>query len=274
MKENVEPAAGKEKESGRLPFSVPAQGNKKLKKLLHGINNDPELFQLWRCANVNAVDRIGISDHGEIHIRIVANAALRILRLLLKGGVESSVVKHHLMENDDAEIIVVLAACLHDIGIAIHRDDHERYSLILAYPKARQLLSQLYKEPELTIVTAEVIHAVIAHNTAESCLTIEAGVLKVADALDMKEGRSRIPFEAGQVNIHSVSAQAVKAVDILKGDILPLKIVVTLSNSAGIFQVDELLRRKLRNSTLEPYVEVVAKIDGESERKLIHEHRF
>ncbi|MBW2592704.1 MAG: HD domain-containing protein [Deltaproteobacteria bacterium] len=274
MKEDVAPAAGKEKERCRLPFSVPTQGNKKLKKLLNGINNDPELLQLWRCANVNAVDRIGISDHGEIHIRIVANAALRILRLLLKGGVESSVVKHHLMENDDAEIIVVLAACLHDIGIAIHRDDHERYSLILAYPKARQLLSQLYEEPELTIVTAEVIHAVIAHNTAESCLTVEAGVLKVADTLDMKEGRSRIPFEAGQVNIHSVSAQAVEAVDILKGDSLPLKIVVTLSNSAGIFQVDELLRRKLRNSTLEPYVEVVAKIDGVSERKLIHEHRF
>ena len=274
MQKHVAPAAGKEKERCRLPFNVPTQGNKKLKQLLDGINNDPELLQLWRCANVNAVDRIGISDHGEIHIRIVANAALRILRLLLKGGVESSVVKHHLMENDDAEIIVVLAACLHDIGIAIHRDDHERYSLILAYPKARQLLSQLYKEPELTIVTAEVIHAVIAHNTAESCLTVEAGVLKVADTLDMKEGRSRIPFEAGQVNIHSVSAQAVEAVDILKGDSLPLKIVVTLSNSAGIFQVDELLRRKLKNSTLEPYVEVVAKIDGVSERKLIHEHRF
>lgn len=274
MKERATPAAGTEKESCRLPFNVPPQGNKKLKKLLEYINNDQELLQLWRCANVNAVDRSGISDHGEIHIRIVANAALRILRLLLKGGVEPSVVKHHFLENDDAEIIVVLAACLHDIGIAIHRDDHERYSLIFAYPKARQLLSQLYKEPELTIMTAEVIHAVIAHNAAESCLTIEAGVLKVADTLDMKEGRSRIPFEAGQVNIHSVSAQAVEAVSISKGDVLPLKIVVTLSNSAGIFQVDELLRRKLRNSTLGPYIEVVAMINGESEKKLIHEHRF
>ncbi len=257
-----------------MSFSVPSQGNKKLKKLLANINNDQELLQLWRCANVNAVDRSGISDHGEIHIRIVANAALKILRLLCKGGIEPSVVKHHDMENDDAEIIVVLAACLHDIGIAIHRDGHERYSLILAYPKARQLLSQLYEEPALTTMAAEVIHAVIAHNAEESCLSIEAGVLKVADTLDMKEGRSRIPFEAGQVNIHSVSAQAVEAVEIMKGDSLPLKIVVTLANSAGIFQVDELLRRKLKNSTLEPHVEVVAKIERESEIKLIVEHKF
>ncbi len=274
MNENLASANSKEKENDRVSFSVPPQGNKKLKKLLKIINNDQELIQLWRCANVNAVDRSGISDHGEIHIRIVANAALRMMRLLAKGGVEYSVVKHHAMDNDDAEIIVVLAACFHDIGIAIHRDDHERYSLILAYPKARQLLSQLYEEPDLTVMTAEVIHAVIAHNTDESCLTIEAGVLKVADTLDMKEGRSRIPFEAGEVNIHSVSAQAVESVEILRGDKLPLKIVVSLANSAGIFQVDELLRRKLKNSTLESHVEVVAKIDGKSEKKLIHEHKF
>ncbi len=274
MKDNLVSTAGKEKEGPRVPFSVPTQGNKKLKRLLQRINNDQELLQLWRCANVNAVDRSGISDHGEIHIRIVANAALKILRLLVKGGIEPSAVKHHAMENDDAEIIVVLAACFHDIGIAIHREDHERYSLILAYPKARQLLCHLYEEPALTIMTSEVIHAIIAHNAGESCLTIEAGVLKVADTLDMKEGRSRIPFEAGQVNIHSISAQAVEAVEILKGDSRPLKIVVTLANSAGIFQVDELLCRKLNNSTLEPYVEVVARIDGEVERKLIHEHRF
>ncbi len=274
MESNLMSTASKEKESSRIPFNVPSQGNKKLKKLLKLINKDQELLQLWRCANVNAVDRCGISDHGEIHIRIVANAALKILRILIKGGIEPSVVKDHAMEKDDAEIIVVLAACFHDIGIAIHRDDHERYSLILAYPKARLLLSQIYEEPGLTIMATEVVHAVIAHSADQSCLSIEAGVLKVADTLDMKEGRSRIPFEAGQVNIHSVSAQAVEAVEILKGDQRPLKIVVTLANSAGIFQVDELLRRKLRNSTLEPYTEVVARIDGESERKLIHEYRF
>jgi metal-dependent HD superfamily phosphatase/phosphodiesterase len=156
----------------------------------------------------------------------------------------------------------------------VHRDDHERYSLILAYPKARQLLNGLYQEPSLTTVVAETLHAVISHRAEERCLTIEAGTLKVADALDMTQGRSRIPFEAGQVNIHSVSALAVESVQIEKGSERPICITINLSNSAGIFQVDELLRRKLKNSTLTPYVEVMARAEGETERRLLEVFKF
>jgi len=257
-----------------MSLSVPTRKNRKLKILLDRINEDAELLQLWKCANVNAVDRSGITDHGEVHIRIVSNAALRILRLLVKGGIEPSIVKDYGMEIEDAEVIVVLAACLHDIGISAHRHDHERYSLFLAYPKARQLLDGIYEEPALTTITSEVMHAIIAHNAGETCLTIESGVLKVADALDMTEGRSRIPFETGMVNIHSVSAQAVDSVDIEKGDDRPVKIVITLANSAGIFQVDELLRHKLKNSTIEEHVEVLARIEGETERRLIEIYRL
>jgi hypothetical protein len=107
-------------------FEVPTRHNIKLQQLVERINAEAELVQLWKCANVNAVDRSGISDHGEVHIRIVANAALRMLRLLTETGVQPSVVIHHQLTPDDAEIIVVLAACLHDLGIAVHRDDHER----------------------------------------------------------------------------------------------------------------------------------------------------
>jgi uncharacterized protein len=116
--------------------------------------------------------------------------------------------------------------------------------------------------------------AIVSHNVNETCLTIEGGVIKVADALDMAEGRSRIPFEAGKVNIHSISAQAVDSVDIEPGEEHPVKIVVNLSNSAGIFQVDELLRHKLQNSSISDYVEVMAKIQGENERKIIETYRF
>ncbi|HOS97348.1 MAG TPA: HD domain-containing protein [Deltaproteobacteria bacterium] len=252
-----------------MSFHLPTKKNARLALLMERIQEDQELLQLWKCANMNAVDRSGINDHGEIHIRIVANAALRILRLLVKGGVEPSVVKNHGLEPDDAEVVVVLASCLHDIGIAVHRNDHERHSLIFAYPKCRQLLQGIYNEPALTVITAEVMHAIVAHNAKETCLTVEAGVLKVADALDMKEGRSRIPFEAGKVNIHSISAQAVDAVDIEEGDQRPVKLVITLANSAGIFQVDELLRHKLQNSSIAGHVEVIARIEGELERRII-----
>ena len=257
-----------------MSFQVPARHNTKLQQLMDRINADAELLQLWKCANINAVDRLNMSDHGEVHIRIVANAGLRILRLLVEAGIQPSVVSHYGLTYDEAEVIVVLAACLHDLGIAVHRDDHERYSLILAYPKARQLLSEIYPEPTLTIIVAETLHAVIAHRADIRCLTIEAGVLKVADALDMTQGRSRIPFEAGQLNIHSVSALAVEAVQIEKGIERPVRLAITLSNSAGIFQVDELLKRKLKNSTLVPYVEVEARIEGETERRLLEVYKL
>lgn len=257
-----------------MDFRIPTKGNEKLKALIKNIAANEELHQLWKCANVNAVDRSLINDHGEVHIRIVSNAGLKILRLLVKGGVRPSVVTNYHLEEQDAEVIVVLAACLHDVGIAVHRHEHERYSLIFAYPKARELLKGVYDEPALTIVTCETLHAIVAHNADETCLTIESGVLKVADALDMTQGRSRIPFETGKVGIHSLSAQAVDSVSIEAGEERPVKVVVTLSNSAGIFQVDELLRHKLKNSSIKDFVEVQAKVEGEMERRLIQTYTF
>jgi metal-dependent HD superfamily phosphatase/phosphodiesterase len=251
-----------------VEFNIPFRDNRKLRDLVNRINGDRELWQIWKCANVNAVDRSGISDHGEVHIRIVANAALRIIRLLVKGGVEPSVVKDHGMSDEDAELIVVLAACLHDTGISVHRDHHERYSLFIAFRKARELLEKIYDEPDLTTMVSETMHAIVAHEANEKCLTIEAGVMKIADATDMTEGRSRIPFEAGKVNIHSVSAQAVDSVKIMNGEEKPVCIEISLANSAGIFQVDELLRNKLESSSLKPFIEVVARIEGETERRL------
>lgn len=257
-----------------VSLAVPSRHNERLAELVRLAEADAELLQLLKSANVNSVDRSGINDHGEVHVRIVANAALRILRYLADAGIEPSVVTNLGLTREDAEVVVVLAAWLHDLGIAFHRDDHERYSLILGYPKARQLLTGIYEEPTLTALAADVMHAVIAHDAEQRCLTIEAGVLKVADALDMSQGRSRIPFEAGKVNIHSVSALAVKSVSIERGEERPVRVSILLSASAGIFQVDELLRRKLRNSTLAPYVEVVARIDGDMEPRLFEVYKL
>jgi uncharacterized protein len=250
-------------------FSVPTRHNQKLEGLLERIRQDAELHQLWRCANVNAIDRSHITDHGPVHIRIVANIALRLLRLLFDAGIEAGVVKDHGLHRTDAEVIVVLAAALHDIGISVHRHQHERYSLVLAAPKARDLLSTLYDEPERTIIVSEVLHAIVAHDWEETCLTIEAGCVKVADALDMSKGRSRIPFQAGKLDIHSVSAAAIDRVIIGKGSQKPISIAIEMNNSAGIFQVDELLKRKIDNSSIRDYVDVLASIEGDSETRIV-----
>jgi metal-dependent HD superfamily phosphatase/phosphodiesterase len=252
-----------------IKFSLPARHNAVLQELTTRIDSDEELRQMWRSVNVNAMDRARLSDHGEVHIKIVANIALKLARLLINAGIPMNVVSEYGMTDNDAEVIVVLAAALHDIGMMVHRDGHESFSVPLAYIKAKQLLDGLYNTAERTIILAEMSHAIVAHHWSTPCLTIEAGVVKVADALDMTEGRSRIPFETGSTNIHAVSAQAIEAVNIHKGEELPIDIEVVMTNSAGIFQLDELLKRKLRNSSIAPYVRVMARIEGETEKRLL-----
>jgi metal-dependent HD superfamily phosphatase/phosphodiesterase len=253
-----------------VTINIPARHNEKLARAMEHVNADRSLHAMWRCANINAVDRLGMSDHGPVHVRIVANIALKLLRLIVQAGHTPSVVKDHGLEPHDAEVITVLAALLHDIGMSIHRDDHERFSLMLAPGKLRELLDGVYAEPYLTVIVSETLHAIISHRSDGRPKTLEAGVVRVADALDMAKGRSRIPFEAGQVNIHSVSAAAIDRVTISRGERKPVLIEIQMSNSAGIFQLDELLKEKLHGSGLEEHVEVSAQIEGETERSLVH----
>jgi metal-dependent HD superfamily phosphatase/phosphodiesterase len=191
----------------------------------------------------------------------------------MESGVQPHVVHDYGLENDDAEVVVVLAALLHDIGMSIQRQDHERYSLFLAAPLAKELLSGLYDVPVCTVMVSEILHAIIAHRAGGRPLTLEAGIVRVADALDMAKGRSRIPFEIGAVNIHSVSAAAIEKLAIKRGETKPVLLSVQMNNSAGIFQLDELLKEKVHGSGVEAYIEVEAYIQG-PERKLIESYRF
>lgn len=252
-----------------MPIRIPSRHNPTLQRIVEIINADAELHQLWKSANINAVDRLGMSDHGEVHIRIVGNIALKLLRLLVDAGIQMSVVANYGLTNSDAEVIVVLAACLHDLGMAVHRDGHEEYSVPLALAKLREWLPEVYPPAEAAIVTSETLHAIVAHHVTTRCLTIEAGIVKVADALDMSKGRSRIPFEAGSLNIHAVSAAAIEEVILKPGDTKPIAVEVRMNNSAGIFQLDELLKRKLVNSSIAPYVQVLATIEGKAEKHLL-----
>lgn len=243
-------------------FSVPARHNPRLLALVERINADDELRQLWRCANVNAVDRLGLSDHGETHIRIVANAGLRLLRLLMEAGQTASLVADHGLTREDAELAVVLAAALHDVGLVVHYERHHEFSLALAHEKARALLTGLYGVRERTIIVAEVLHAIAAHFGGLPCLTLEAGVLRVADALDMTKGRSRAPETAN-------ASASIEEVLLLRGETRPVRIEIRLNHAAGLAHADELLRRRLDGSTLAGLVEVFARIDHPAEKRLI-----
>jgi metal-dependent HD superfamily phosphatase/phosphodiesterase len=257
-----------------VEFSVPYENNKKLKALIDRIKKDVELNTLWKASNIIAIDRLGYNDHGPVHVKIVANMALRMLRILVSKGIVPGVVKNYGMSNEDAEVIVTLASALHDIGHALHRTEHENNSLILAAPIIDRILEGIYDGEEKTIIKAETLHAIFSHRANIIPLTLEAGVVKIADALDMEEGRARIPFQMGEVNIHSVSALAIKKVTVIEGDEKPLKISIKMRNSAGIFQVDELLKDKIETSGIKDLIEVEAEVIGENEERIVNKVRF
>jgi metal-dependent HD superfamily phosphatase/phosphodiesterase len=249
-------------------INAPSRGNRRLELLLDAANADDQLKAWWYVAQVNA-DRLGMSDHSWVHVQIVVNIGLRILRLLQRADVEPSMVTDHGMGRRDAEVVVAAACMLHDTGMSIHRTDHEAYSLFLAARKLDTLLADVYDEPDRSVVASEVLHGIIAHRRRGDPITLEAGVVRVADALDMAEGRSRVPFERGRQNIHSLSAAAIERVTIDRGEERAIRIEIEMNNSAGIFQVDELLATKLRGSGLEDHIEVVARIDAEHEKRLL-----
>jgi metal-dependent HD superfamily phosphatase/phosphodiesterase len=258
----------------QMRINVPTRANRKLRTLIERVNTDNQLKAWWHASNVNAVVRLEINDHSWVHIQIVANIALKLLRQLTRHGVEPALVRDYGMSREDAEVEVVLGALLHCIGMAVHREGHEDFSLFLAEPKIRELLAGLYEDPELTVIASEVLQAITSHRDYGQPLTIEAGIVRVADALDMAKGRSRIPFEHGRVSIHSLSAAAIEDVAITDGEERPIKIEITMNNSSGIYQVDSLLKAKLVGSGLEPYVEVIAHIDTEAEKRLVPIYRL
>ncbi len=250
----------------QLPLNVPAGNNRILGVLKDRIDNNVELATLWKCSNVIAIKRLGYSDHGKKHVEIVANNALRMLKLIADSGVQPSCVSDYGLTYDDAEVILFLGACLHDIGHSIHRDNHTQYSVIFAAPVLNKLLADIYPQEKLTIVVSEVLHCIAVHHKDCRPLTIEAGILRISDALDMAHGRTRLWDEASyNGNIHAVSARAIDAVDILPGKEKPVLVCIRMSGSAGVFQIDELLRPKLAGSGVQDLVQIEAKVSCEKQ---------
>jgi metal-dependent HD superfamily phosphatase/phosphodiesterase len=248
---------------------APTRGNRRLEQFLDAVNADDQVKAWWHVSAVNASRRLGMSDHSWVHIQIVLNIGLRLARLLFRRGVTPSVTADYGMSERDAEVVIAAGCLFHCVGMSIHRDDHERYSLFLTADKLGSLLASAYEEPERTIIASEALHAIIGHRRKGAPFTVEAGIVRVADALDMARGRSRVPFEAGHQNIHSLSAYAIEEVKLAPGTERAVGVEISMSNSAGIFQVDELLATKLRGSGLEEYIEVTARIDAEHEQRLI-----
>ena len=230
----------------------------RLNEVLSRLESDEEIVAYLEAQNVNPVARKGYNDHGAKHVEIVRDRALRLYDLLKSGGVEFNGARQQGLEEADEPVIVALAATLHDIGHVVHRHDHPYYSIPLAADLLDDLLPTFYDVGECVRVKAEVLHAILCHHTEEKPLTLEAGVVRIADGLDMERGRSRVPYEEGGRGINTVSSQAIERVSLRAGDETPVQVVIRMNNAAGVYQVDSLLKAKIDGSLLEGKVRTVA----------------
>src|SRR5215211_5337562 len=101
-----------------MKVEAPTRGNRRLEKLFAAANADDQVKAWWHMQQVMA-DRLGMSDHSWVHVRIVANIALRMLRLLSRKGVQTAMETDHGMTVRDAEVVVAAACMLHDSGMSI-----------------------------------------------------------------------------------------------------------------------------------------------------------
>lgn len=238
-----------------IRIQIPINGNKILQEVVDRINSSDEIKTIWKVMNVNAMDRLGMSDHGPTHFNVVANNGMKLIRMLNAKDVKMSIVSDLGLTYEYAEVVVFLACVMHDLGISIHRQGHEEYSLFIARDMMKDLLDFLPIEEKMVVIS-ETLHAIISHRANGKPLTIEAGIVRIADALDMGKGRSRISYKRGEINIYSVSDMAINKMELLEGETRAIEVKIVLDNPAGIFQVDDLMQEKVKGSHLEKYVYV------------------
>lgn len=220
---------------------------------------DPEARGHWDMANYITMRKLGYNDHGRVHALLTGAASVAILQLLLEAGVRPDTLEAGIGDADDTFLVVLLSTMLHDIGNQVHRVAHESFSVVLALPILDRILAQVYPDPEKRVeLRALMLHSINSHDLSPPPLTVEAGITAVADGTDITKGRGRKAFALGSVDIHSISALAIDEVQIRRGDRFPVEILVQMNNSAGIFQVEETLTRKVIQSPIRSQVSVVA----------------
>ena len=223
------------------------------------LSSDPRVQANWEMSNYTAVSKLNYNDHGPIHARVTASYLAQIMVLLHEAGVPFDVVESGTGTYEDAFVVGIAGILLHDIGNALHRLNHEPMGVIMGQLILERTLPRLYGDSErMQLIENFILSAIQCHDMNPPPLFMEGAVVAVADGCDMSKGRARMPFDLGKIDIHAVSALSIEAVRILRGENMPVEIHVDMSNSAGIFQVEEILVKKLNLTPLRQYVTVKA----------------
>ena len=246
--------------SNRLIFSHLEEP--RVRRVFDMLEGDLEVQTYLKMSNEMVVKRMNYNDHGPVHARIAAGSSLEILDLFT-AAVEPTTVANGICDLEGSKIVTMVGSYLHDIGNSVHRVDHIMHSCYLAAPILERIYSAVYQDSELVLkLKCETLHAIYAHEDPVKALSIEAGAAKVADGTDMAEGRARIPYKGGKIDMHSLSATAIKRVDIERGREKPVSIKIYMDNPAGVFQIEEIIGRKLETSGVAHLVELVAIENG------------
>jgi metal-dependent HD superfamily phosphatase/phosphodiesterase len=213
-----------------------------------------ELEPYLDAANQMVIVRMGYNDHGFVHAKIVTRNALQILEIL-KDDLPLNIIEEKVGDYDEVQMVIMGGTFLHDVGNMVHRDQHIIHSCYLATQMLLPILPDFTTNPAQ--ILSEILHCIYSHHEDSECLTTEAGIVTVADGCDMAEGRARIPYTLGKIDIHSVSALSIKKVIISRGEQKPLRIEVHMDSQAGIFQIQEVLGRKVKTSGLQDHIEIL-----------------
>lgn len=258
---------------------VPAQTNGDILpvQLWEVLQNDTEIKAIQNYANNVSIGRIGLNDHGPVHMKTVCRNALKMLRILHEAGIQTSLEKEQVGSFVDSVSAVMLAAMLHDAGMTIARKEHELYSAIVAYPVIDRILSQLLPEPESitrrVAIRSVAIEGIVGHMATRPIHSIEAGLILIADGCDMTKGRARIPLEINskphEGDIHKYSANAIEKVHIHRGTECPIKIEVEMKSEVGFFQIEGVLLPKIQSSPARHLIELYASVIGEDVKRYL-----
>lgn len=227
------------------------------------LSGSPKVQSYLRTANRMAVSRLGYTDHGPVHAEVATWNALKVFDIL-EETFQPNVVAEGIGDIDDARLIVLASTYLHDIGMVVHRNEHNQAAIQLASPILEAKLMDIYGDPaKATDILSFILHGIYAHDDDTQCLTLEAGITKLGDGCDMTKGRTIVPFQKGKVDIHSVSALAINDVTLEKGKSKPLRITVGMDNPAGVFQVEAVLEKKISTSGLHDHIAIDVLVNGD-----------
>ncbi len=231
--------------------------------ILKHLEDDPEVLGYLRMANVTLVSHLGYNEHGINHARIVTTSSVQIFHML-KKAVKFSVMEDLKKTEADTELAIVVGAFLHDIGNSVHRNDHFIHGVTLAPPILDRHLAQFYSGKTLAEMKALILQIIYSHDESVPAIIPEAGVVTVSDGTDISSGRAITAYTRGKLDIHSISAMSIQKLEIQPGKQKPVRFHVTMRESAGIFQVQEVLGPKLASSGLKDHIEVyVETLEGE-----------